>query len=583
MATLLVTTDKWDAWFTKINDLITEYNATDYSDMKVPFQVNGDETTPLDNTEYGEIRFLADYNDTDYANIRGKTGTVASQQMALVFSTTSGGFATTLEMTPVGGLTFGVSDSNSLFNLSKGLTTLGATSNNNFIWNAGVSDLDGDNNYSFGNDVSITGDFNSVLGGTDCTITGDYSFVGGGNTNVISTHYSAIVGGNNNTISSGNYSTIAAGSNNSISSTNAFIGGGTYNSVEAEGAAIVSGVSTDAGVTYNRAVGKYSFIGSGIGNVAGDVANINHSTWGVYSFVGAGTNNTAEGIRSFVGSGNGNTAESQDSFIGGGVTNAITGIGSIHSCIVTGNSNTISQPYSFIGSGSTNNVSAPSSVIVGGNTNIISQSYSFIGGGVSNTISAIYGTIVGGQSNTVSGDYSFANGKRAKAEENGQFVISDSQNFDFSDTVDTTSTWAADQFHSRYTGGYQLVSGVDGAGIPDFGVTLAADANAWGTVSDKNRKDNFKDIDHTKTVDKFRKANIQEWQYKADIAKENDRSNYGWTAQDFHKAFNFGKDVDKLKIDTLQYDGVLSSAIKGLIEIVDKQQKEIESLKKKLK
>ena len=583
MATLLVTTDKWDAWFTKINDLITEYNATDYSDMKVPFQVNGDETTPLDNTEYGEIRFLADYNDTDYANIRGKTGTVASQQMALVFSTTSGGFATTLEMTPVGGLTFGVSDSNSLFNLSKGLTTLGATSNNNFIWNAGVSDLDGDNNYSFGNDVSITGDFNSVLGGTDCTITGDYSFVGGGNTNVITTHYSAIVGGNNNTISSGNYSTITAGSHNTISNTNAFIGGGTYNSVEAEGAAIVSGVSTDAGVTYNRAVGKYSFIGSGKGNTVGDVANINHASIGAYSCIGSGSGNTVSGEFSFIGGGQGNLVSSSSSGILSGLNNTITGA---YDVITGGLTNVTSNQFSFIGNGQNNRCEGSKSSILNGEGNENYSVASTIVGGTYNNIdnSSINSVILNGSlNNIVTGDYSIVGGYRANANANGQFVISDSQNFDFSNTVDTTSTWVADQFHSRYTGGYQLVSGIDGAGIPDFGVTLAADANAWGTVSDKNRKDNFKDIDHTKTVDKFRKANIQEWQYKADIAKENDRSNYGWTAQDFHKAFNFGKDVDKLKIDTLQYDGVLSSAIKGLIEIVDKQQKEIESLKKKLK
>ena len=506
MATLLVTTDKWDAWFTKINDLITEYNATDYSDMKVPFQVNGDETSPAANTEYGEIRFLADYGDGLYSSIKGYTGSnLLLDEFGIRFLTANGGPAgKALDITPQGGMTFGASSFNDSFNFLKGVTTM-TSGNDNFAWLIGTTEIDGNYNTLFGFDVNVTGDFNSILGGTDCAITGDYSFVGGGNTNVISTHYSAIVGGNNNTISSGNYSTIAAGSNNSISNTNAFIGGGTYNSVEAEGAAIVSGVSTDAGVTYNRAVGKYSFIGSGIGNVAGNVTYINHANIGIYSFIGSGTGNTASSPSSFIGNGSSNTASGSSSFIGSGLFN------------------------------------------------------------------------------TASGDYSFANGRRAKAELDGQFVISDSQNFDFSDTVDTTSTWAADQFHSRYTGGYQLVSGVDGAGIPDFGVTLAADANAWGTVSDKNRKDNFKDIDHTKTVDKFRKANIQEWQYKADIAKENDRSNYGWTAQDFHKAFNFGKDVDKLKIDTLQYDGVLSSAIKGLIEIVDKQQKEIESLKKKLK
>jgi len=111
------------------------------------------------------------------------------------------------------------------------------------------------------------------------------------------------------------------------------------------------------------------------------------------------------------------------------------------------------------------------SVIVGGSYNIIVGARSFIGGGRANAISGQvwlssivggeeneiasgnYGVIPGGHLCRVAGDYAFAFGRRAKANADGAFTISDSQNADLTNAV-------VNAFMSRYSGGYTFKGGV---------------------------------------------------------------------------------------------------------------------------
>lgn len=112
-------------------------------------------------------------------------------------------------------------------------------------------------------------------------------------------------------------------------------------------------------------------------------------------------------------------------------------------------------------SGSTNYIgtSANGSVIAGGvwNTNSAQNSLltsgATISGGVSNTITpaGAFGTIPGGFMNFVDGRYSYAAGRRASAQNFGQFVWADSQDADFVASV-------ADSFNVRAQGGVRLTT-----------------------------------------------------------------------------------------------------------------------------
>ena len=71
---------------------------------------------------------------------------------------------------------------------------------------------------------------------------------------------------------------------------------------------------------------------------------------------------------------------------------------------------------------------------------------------------------------------------------------------------------------------------------------------------------------------------VKEFTYKSDKEAGRNKKYIGAMAQDFHKTFDFGDDCDKLSIDTLQADGVLLSAIKGLIDKVEQLENKIEVL-----
>lgn len=310
------------------------------------------------------------------------------------------------------------------------------------------------------------------------------------------------------------------------------------------------------GGTTNTAGGDYTHVGGGHTNVSGASNN--------YCVIVGGQDNTISGTRHY-------------NSIGGGKTNTI----SDEYCVIGGGqNNSCAFQHQFIGGGQGNSIGGSGSlgVISGGNANNVNGGSSAICGGSGNDITASYGFIGGGLSNTVSGSYSIAGGRQSKAELTGQFVTSDSAAFDWSNTVDTTRTWLADQMNLRYAGGYYFISAYDGSGVPTAGVQCASGANAWSTLSDINKKDNFKDIDHVETVDKLRSIPVCNWQYKSDL--ETDKNYYGWMAQDFHKTFNFGG--DPLSIDTQQNIGVLTSAVKGLIELVDELKTENEELRIRL-
>ena len=125
---------------------------------------------------------------------------------------------------------------------------------------------------------------------------------------------------------------------------------------------------------------------------------------GLYSFIGAGQNNTAAG--------------SYDIVVGGDTNYTATGVGAAnHNVVVGGYFNGIVTSggggYNFIGGGSFNaiNSATQSCAIVGGDSNFIgsgAQAWCFIGSGYQNTVSPAttgYGSILNGNNNSVTAVY----------------------------------------------------------------------------------------------------------------------------------------------------------------------------------
>jgi len=85
-----------------------------------------------------------------------------------------------------------------------------------------------------------------------------------------------------------------------------------------------------------------------------------------------------------------------------------------------------------------------------------------------------------GTGNTASGDYALAAGFKALAVNRGAFVWADLSGGSLSSTADN-------QFTVRASGGVRLFSD-SGA---TTGVSLAPGSGSWGTLSDRNAKENF--------------------------------------------------------------------------------------------
>ena len=213
---------------------------------------------------------------------------------------------------------------------------------------------------------------------------------------------------------------------------------------------------------------------------------------GATSYGGIAYTNTVSSSFGVVGGGLGNfiDAYADASTIAGGRDNAIL-TNSGHAAIGGGLRNKI-QPGAYeatIGGGLGNWVqtNSPYATIGGGYGNIIqtNSSYATVSGGDLNTNSGRYAVIPGGFRNVASGNYALAAGQRAKATNQGAFVWSDSQTWDFSST-------ANDQFSVRASGGVRLETGGAGLTLDGQPVLTSSGAGFWrvggntGTVPGAN-------------------------------------------------------------------------------------------------
>ena len=128
--------------------------------------------------------------------------------------------------------------------------------------------------------------------------------------------------------------------------------------------------------------------------------------------------------------------------------------------------------------------------------------------------------------------------------------------FTFADnSVFASFASGVNQFNVRAAGG----SGIYSNSALSAGVELKPGASAWSSVSDVNRKENFRDLAGGDLLAKLAAMSIREWNYKAQDAAIR---HVGPTAQDFHAAFGLGE--DPLRISTIDADGVALAGVSAL-------------------
>jgi len=226
---------------------------------------------------------------------------------------------------------------------------------------------------------------------------------------------------------------------------------------------------------------------------------------------------------------------------------------------------------SFIGAG-TNNTIGPDagwSVIVGGYKNTNTGFDAVIGGGLLNVASGAWATVPGGYQNKAVGDNSFAAGASAEATHFNAFVWGGGGDPDGANKK-TVST-ANGSFTVRAPGGAKFYTSRDDV----TGPALAPNDSQWIANSDSNLKTDVTVVNHRDVLSKLAEMPVTKWRYK----NSDSRQFLGPMAQDFHAAFGLGAD-DK-GIGTLDADGVLFSAVKGLLEELKSRDERIGALEKR--
>ena len=224
------------------------------------------------------------------------------------------------------------------------------------------------------------------------------------------------------------------------------------------------------------------------------------------------------------------------------------------SVIAGGAGNTIDDAwYSFIGGGDSHRVSGENCTIGGGTLNVAGPARgATVSGGLYNEASGFCATVPGGNDGKATHDYSFVWGADSRNEQ--------------------TSSFGDQTFTVRCEGGARFYSAT-GTGT---GVQLASGSGTWTSLSDRNAKENFDDVNASEVLAKVAAMPIKTWNYKT---QADSIRHIGPTAQDFKSAFGVGE--SETGITTVDADGVALAAIKGLVEELKVRDREIAELKTK--
>ncbi|WP_461103341.1 tail fiber domain-containing protein [Spirosoma koreense] len=163
---------------------------------------------------------------------------------------------------------------------------------------------------------------------------------------------------------------------------------------------------------------------------------------------------------------------------------------------------------------------------------------------------------------TASGDNSSALGNKVTTNaKTGAFIIGD-----YDPNGPTYSNTATNQMMMRFTGGYTLYTSAPTSQSTALGIRLPANGNAWQTLSDSTRKENFRQADGVSFLQKIARMRLGSWNYKGQDAHQ--YRHYGPMAQDFFAAFGqdeLGTIGEDKSINQADFDGVNLIAIQALI------------------
>ncbi|WP_217644344.1 tail fiber domain-containing protein [Paracidovorax konjaci] len=257
----------------------------------------------------------------------------------------------------------------------------------------------------------------------------------------------------------------------------------------------------------------------------------NSRALGPYSFA-AGQGTTAQG-NSSVALGNSGTAQAERSFTFNGTASGVGAVAIGSGAQATGDDALALGPSS----------------IAGGLASVA------IGPVIAN---GSFGVAIGLQ-NKAAGNFSVAIGKNATATHQGSVVLGDGCAGFSTDDVRST---ANNQFVARGCGGIRFYTSQN----LSSGVEVAPGGGSWSALSDRNKKENFADVDPVAVLEKVAALPIQTWNYKT---QDTAIRHLGPTAQDFRAAFGLGE--NDTTINTVDADGAALVAIQGLHTLVKEQ------------
>lgn len=254
--------------------------------------------------------------------------------------------------------------------------------------------------------------------------------------------------------------------------------------------------------------------------------------------------------------GNNSRASGPHSFAAGVATTA-----SGDAAVALGNNSTASAARAFAAVGSS--ATGIGAVAIGNgaqatNDDALALGPSSIAGGLASVAigpsiaNGNFGVAIGLQ-NSASGQFSVAIGKNARtANRQGSIVISDaSAGF----SMDSVYPTANNQIVMRGAGGIKMFTSQQ----LTSGVELAAGGSSWSVVSDRNRKENFAELDGEEVLTRLREVPVSSWNY---LTQEEVIRHVGPMAQDFYKAFGLGE--SDLMINTIDIDGINMAGVKAL-------------------
>lgn len=391
----------------------------------------------------------------------------------------------------------------------------------------------GNNSLTFGDNSTASG-IGALAFGSGTTASGSGSIALGERTTA-GNEYAVAAGFNTAALGEGS---LTAGANTVANGLNSLaVGNGSATSVTGV-ASLAGGTGSNANGAASLAFGAIT-LASGTNAVAtGNLtqATGNNSTAMGQASIASGTQSTAIG--------NTNTAS--------GLFNALAmGVNSTAS----GSNGAVAIGYGVTASGTPSTALGNGTLASGANSTAI---------GVNTTASG-FASMAMGQSTTASGTNSTAIGYYASA--NGKSGV-----FVFGDRSTSTPLLAAadNQFVARAAGGTTFYSN----SALTLGVTLPANGGAWASVSDRNRKQDFRFEDGELALSKIAQMSITSWSYKS---TDGSVRHLGPMAQDFRAAFGLG--ADSVTITTTDIDGVNLLAVQALEKRTAEQRSEIAALR----